>query len=237
MDNYSIGVLGGMGPFATSVFFNRIIMKTHANKDQDHHNVLILNHSTIPDRTTIIEQAKSDLFLNSIKKDISILNEHAQFIAIPCNTSHYFISDIENMATIPVLNMVQLTVNKIKQSFPKKSKIAVLATDGTINTRVYENALHNESLNYVKVDDDIQQEVMQLIYDFKKNSNADTSYINTMIKNLIQHKDYDCIILACTELSCMPYDSKYSSFIIDALDVLVDESIKRANEIKIKRVE
>ena len=48
-DKY-FGVIGGMGSKATSVFFERLIGSSKAEKDQDHMNVMILNHATLPDR-------------------------------------------------------------------------------------------------------------------------------------------------------------------------------------------
>src|SRR5690625_2011777 len=106
MSEYSIGVLGGMGPFATSEYFNRVIKNTKAQKDQDHINMIILNHATLPDRTSIIEDNNATLFLNSIKNDIKLFNKWVDFAVIPCNTSHYFIEEIQSMASIEILNMV-----------------------------------------------------------------------------------------------------------------------------------
>ena len=48
------GILGGMGPMATCYFFNRIITHTDAARDQEHIDICILNHATIPDRTSAI---------------------------------------------------------------------------------------------------------------------------------------------------------------------------------------
>lgn len=40
--NYELGIIGGLGPLASSYFYKIITEKTKANKDQDHLNIIIL---------------------------------------------------------------------------------------------------------------------------------------------------------------------------------------------------
>lgn len=89
--NYELGIVGGMGPLATSVLFDYIVRHTAANKDQDHINALILNHSDLPDRTDVILHGNDSDFLDAVKGDYDILNDlKVPLIAFPCNTGHYF---------------------------------------------------------------------------------------------------------------------------------------------------
>src|SRR5690625_3024303 len=46
-----VGVLGGLGPAATSVFLDVLIRATVAGSDQEHLDLLVSQHSTTPDRT------------------------------------------------------------------------------------------------------------------------------------------------------------------------------------------
>ena len=50
----TIGVLGGMGPEATVLFFQKVVELTPAHSDQDHLPMVIVNHPQIPDRTKAI---------------------------------------------------------------------------------------------------------------------------------------------------------------------------------------
>lgn len=50
----AVGVLGGVGPLATVYFMEMIIEMTDASKDQEHIDMLVSNHATIPDRTGFI---------------------------------------------------------------------------------------------------------------------------------------------------------------------------------------
>ena len=54
MNKGKLGVLGGMGPQATLLFYQRVIDFTFADTDQEHILTLILSDSEMPDRTAAI---------------------------------------------------------------------------------------------------------------------------------------------------------------------------------------
>ncbi|MDF2847201.1 MAG: amino acid racemase, partial [Oerskovia sp.] len=49
-----VGVIGGVGPLATAYFLQLVVQLTQAERDQDHLDMVVLNHATIPDRTAFI---------------------------------------------------------------------------------------------------------------------------------------------------------------------------------------
>ena len=87
-----LGIIGGMGPLATSIFFSRIIDSTEATKDQEHIWTVISSHSTMPDRTSVIvEKLDHDVIIQAVSEDIRIMEAaNVKRISIPCNTFHYF---------------------------------------------------------------------------------------------------------------------------------------------------
>jgi len=223
----SLGVIGGMGPKATSVFFEKVIEHTDAQKDQDHINMVILNHSTIPDRTTAIINKQGDTFLNEIKKDFNIL-EHAEVsnIAIPCNTSHYYYDDMQSMTHIPIIHMVKETVEKIYQTKGRGAKVGIFATTGTIQSGVYEKWCAEYGVKLYKPDAILQSQVMEIIYEnVKSGLSEDAEPLENLIRTFIKNEKCDLIILACTELSCIKLNEEAKQYIIDAMDVLVEKSI------------
>ncbi|HUM56908.1 MAG TPA: aspartate racemase, partial [Bacillota bacterium] len=45
-----------MGPLATQTFYKMIIDMTRADSDQDHIDMIILNHASMPDRTKAVKE-------------------------------------------------------------------------------------------------------------------------------------------------------------------------------------
>jgi len=91
-----------MGSLATAHFFRRIVECTEAATDQEHLDIIILNHARIPDRTEAILSKRHEPYLSLITKDAKELEKlGAENIAIPCNTSHYFYDEIQGSVKIP----------------------------------------------------------------------------------------------------------------------------------------
>lgn len=226
MKQKKLGVLGGMGPAATSLFFERVIENTIASKDQDHIDMVVLNHATIPDRTRAILEDNKEPFLQAVKKDFEIFEVAGiDNIAIPCNTSHYFIDEMQEMTSINIINMIEETVSFIRTQFGSNAKVGILATDGTINTGIYQEECHkyNMKAHIPNVHD--QQKVMQTIYDFKADKPVDVYGFEQIIANLMENEKCDCVILGCTELSCIDISDHLRPYCVDAMQVLVNESI------------
>lgn len=228
MTHMSLGVIGGMGPKATSVFFEKLISHTKAEKDQDHIDMIILNHASLPDRTSVILENDAGHFLSSIHKDIQLL-EHAGVsnIAIPCNTSHFFYDQLQEMSSVNIIHMVEETIDEIVQTYGEGCKVGILATNGTIQSGIYKHGCNKYKLNLFTPKQSMQDQVMRIIYDNVK-SDLDTgaSELESVIHELIHEEQCSCVILACTELSCIEIDKQYEAHCIDAMDVLVKKAIQ-----------
>ena len=108
------GILGGMGPYATS-FFKNILDNTKAKKDWDHVRLIIDNNIYIPSRTRhILFKEKSPI--NDIVKSINNLSKiGCDFVALPCNSVHYYYDKVSLDININWLNMIEIVSIKLKK--------------------------------------------------------------------------------------------------------------------------
>ncbi|MBP2242452.1 aspartate racemase [Cytobacillus eiseniae] len=227
MEKKSLGVIGGMGPMATSVFFEKVIENTVASSDQDHINMMILNHATLPDRTSVILNKREELFLDAIKNDFKLLEfAGVANIAIPCNTSHFFYEKMQEMTSINIIHMIDETCKTIHQKYGDHSKVGVLATTGTISSGIYEKGCNTYNMQLYKPNKVYQEQIMNTIYHVKSDLEVDTKVIEKIIEDLVHNEGCSCVILACTELSCLDLDDQAAKYCIDAMDVLVERSIE-----------
>lgn len=226
MSSMKLGVVGGMGPMATSMFFERIVERTEANSDQEHLDVVILNHASMPDRTKAILSGDYDDFLNKMREDLELLERiGVSNIAIPCNTSHFFMKQMAEMTAVPIINMVTETANEVLSRYGKGTRVGILATNGTIQTGTYEQACEAVGLIFIKPEPELQEKVMQTIYDIKSDMPVDVMAFEAIIRHMIDDMHCDCVILACTELSLIKIGPDAAVNCIDAMDVLIEKSI------------
>jgi aspartate racemase len=240
MENKTLGVLGGMGPKATSVYFDKVIQNTEACCDQDHIDMIILNHVTLPDRTMSILDHEEEVFLESIKKDIKLL-EYAGVsnIALTCNTAHYFHEQMQAMTDVPIINMVDETIKAIYLKYGADARVGVLATNGTRRSGIYKDGCHKYNLEPYFPEPEVQDKVMDIIYNDVKGDLAvgTNDKLEKIIKDLIYTENCQCVILACTELSCITLSEEIAPYCIDAMEVLVEKSILLSGRNVKKRLE
>lgn len=209
----SLGIIGGVGSKASAYFYDMIIDNTLVNNDQEHLNMIIFNHAGIPDRTSYILDNNKECPLDYLIEDAKKLESlGCKMIAIPCNTSCYFHKEVQESVNIPVLSLVDDTVKYLNDNNIKE--VYVLATTGTINTRLYQDACDKYNINYEVPNTDIQSKVMSVIYDYVKNGkNVDISLWNEIVRDA---KD-KYVMLGCTELSILKKAFKLGDKFIDPL--------------------
>ena len=218
---YKLGVIGGMGPLATVSFYERVVLNTVAKCDNEHIDMVVLSHASMPDRTKCIIENKGGEFLEVIKKDFKILEDiGVEAVAIPCNTSHYFFDEFKKFTSLRIINMIEETILEVKRRGIEK--IAVFGTLGTLNSKVYEKYANQHGILVKEVSSEDKQVVMDIIYDIKETNALDG---RRFVDILSRYCDDETVgIIACTELSLLDIPEDINT--IDALNVLVKRSIE-----------
>lgn len=198
----TIGILGGMGPAATVDLMNRIISMTDAESDQEHIPMIVDNDTRIPDRTAAILSGGESPVPEMLASAKRLETAGADFIIVACHTAHYFIKEVEEQISIPVLEMPAETAKLLKIKGVRRA--AVLATDGTVESGLYGAALERMGIEPVYPDEDQQKIIMALIYNYIKKGVTDVNDLpkeETMaIVGDLSSKGAEVLLLACTEL-------------------------------------
>ncbi|WP_372751757.1 aspartate/glutamate racemase family protein [Labilibaculum sp.] len=202
-----LGIVGRVGPSATVDFMNKIIKSTPAKQDQDHIKMIVEQNPQIPDRTAnlIHNQMDPTIALFSTCKKLAAAGSNA--IAIPCNTAHAFVKEIQEHLKVPIVNMITTTAEYILENFGKDAKVGLLAKTGTIQSKVYFNDITNYGLQIVVPDETHQDCVMESIYGTfgVKAGYTDGVCKEQILKgvNYLMEREAQVIILGCTELPLM----------------------------------
>ena len=214
-----LGIIGGVGPLATSYFMKKIINMTDAKTDQEHIRMIIYNFPDIPDRTKyILDKNEQDPL--PYLKDLAqrLKNDGACSIAIPCVTAQYFHERLQETIDIPVFNGVQETADYLKEK--DIGCVGILGTDGTVKSDLFGDALRNYGIRYFYPSLEDQKKVMSIIYDsVKAGKMLDDKELIKVAKSLID-MGAERIILGCTELSVIKEQFELPDYFIDVLDVM-----------------
>lgn len=221
----TIGIIGGMGPLATVDLYRRIVLRTKATKDQDHVHVIVDSNTNIPDRTKAIIGNGEDPTIELMKSAKMLEQAGADFLIMPCNTAHYFIEVIKESVHIPFVNMLEETVKHTYNKYGKDTVVGILATDGTIKSKIYEEYYSKLGIRTV-VPGKTQEKIMKFIYEVIKGGNYDEG-TDLLFECVEELKDMgaDTFLLGCTELSSAQYLYKFEGPFINPMEVLTEASI------------
>jgi len=160
----TIGILGGMGPEATAHFFGLVVKNTRAAKDQDHVPVIVYNLPAIPDRTAAILRGGASPLPHLVRGVRALHRAGADFAVIPCVTAHYFHPALAARSSIPVVQLLEETVADVRKRRPRIRVIGLLASDGTVVSRIFHDAFGAAGIEVLVPTPHDQKRVMNAIY-------------------------------------------------------------------------
>lgn len=229
MTRREVGVIGGVGPAATAEFLARVVRWTQASRDQDHADLVVLQHSSIPDRTAHILDSSAPDPGPVLAADAARLESLGVVaIVIPCNTARAYISQVEAAVTIPVVDIVKAATDDVVARFPDAVKVGILATTGTIRSRTYHAELEAAGLEAIEPGSAHQDGLMELIYGQVKAGVApDRALLDAAIADVTARGATACV-LGCTELSFAAGQWDMGPRVLDALDSLARRAVTLA---------
>ena len=221
----TLGVIGGLGPMATAYFMELVTNMTDAASDQEHLDILIFSRPRTPDRTGYILGRSSENPLPVMADSARHLAaDGAQVLAIPCNTAHYFHTQVQEAAGVPVLHMIRESDAYLKACGIEKA--GIMATDGTIQTGLYQKELEANGIAWTVPSETCQQHVMHLIYENVKAGRPAEMERFHAVNEELQRDGAQAVLMACTELSVIKKQFDLGSGILDALEVLAKTAVE-----------
>lgn len=235
------GIIGGTGHLAAIEFETKLLelgTKRGVSRDQEHLFWILVNATAILDRTRSLFGQDVDCTPYYVKYSQILQDAGADFIVTTCNTAHAFHDPVQKKISIPWINLIEVTADYIHKTFPKKRKIGLLATNGTLQFQLYKNTLSKIGLEclYPEVDSDIRKLVMASIYDRKFGVKATGSKVSKQaIKGFqaaarwLEEQGAELLIAGCSEIPVgLKYVSQLNIIWIDPLDILAEITLNLA---------
>ena len=222
-----IGILGGMGPEATVALFRLIVEMTPAQKDQEHFRILIDNNPKVPDRTAAIRGQGEDVLPVLVDSGRTLQDAGADFLAMPCNTAHYWLEGLRQSLSIPVIDMIGETALSVSLHTPVLKTIGLMATTGTVEVGLYQNALKESNIQVLHPDDEEQARIMDAIYKVKATDYSGKGDV-VKIGNRLIAQGADGIVLGCTEIPLLVGREDFECAVFNPLEILAEKAIELA---------
>jgi len=214
-----LGVMGGLGFEAGLGFCLSAGRKAAARSGTAPH--ILLDSIALPRRAMedFARGGKPQEGKDALLESIHRFNcAGASFVAIPCNTVHVFINEMRADSAVPVLSIIEETSAACKMAGAQG--IALLATSGTIQGRLYHAALSQAGIAISCLGNEEQAELDGIIIRINclEGTERDYARIAELAESLAAGSKADLVVLGCTDLS--PAAGKIRAHGIKAIDSL-----------------
>lgn len=196
-----IGIIGGMGSYATLDFFHRLLLAFPAEKEWDRPRIIIDNRCTMPSRVRAIlyDERKTEIRESLAESTRNLLASGATLLILACNTSHFFLEDIYK--EVPnsqgkFINIIGSLGKKLEENY-KDESFMLLASEGTLDSGIYQKYLQPYNIRIKMPSKNVYSVLRGLIEDVKQDR-INESTTEKFIK-LVQDLGEKRIIIGCTE--------------------------------------
>lgn len=168
----TIGILGGMGSYATFDIFRRYLESFPAVKEWERPRIVIDNNCTMPSRVlAAIENKDRERLVREMAASLKMLvSAGCSHIFLACNTSHIFLEEVLKIvpaAREKIINIIDVLAKALLKK--KKNGLTLLATEGTIQTHIYQNVFSKYGLHVVEPDESVFPKMRAIIESVKQN--------------------------------------------------------------------
>lgn len=227
MNKKIIGVLGGMGPESTAIFYHALIHQCQkqygAQYDDDYPEIFIYN-LPIPDVVKGLTKPKKTLAM-LIKGAQKINSIGVDFMVMPCNTTHYFYSGMAKSISIPFIRIFLVTAKKIKSK--GYTKVGFLSTETVIKYKSYGKDFEKNGIELILPNQDDQKKLTKIILNILAGHKLDTD--KDQIKQIIERlkaRGAESIVLACTDLPILFKQEDADVEIFDTIEILAEATVQ-----------
>jgi aspartate racemase len=126
-----------MGPLATADFYEKLIARTPAARDQDHVPVVIYAVPQVPDRTAAILNGGASPLPALLAGLQTLLSAGAQAIAMPCHTAHAWYDELAAASPVPILHIADAAADAAARIADPGARLGLVATIATLAAGFY----------------------------------------------------------------------------------------------------
>lgn len=195
-----IGVLGGMGSFATLHFFEALLKAFPAVKEWDRPRIIIDNRCTMPSRVlALLEGKQRDQLVRELSDSTrSLIRAGATKIILACNTSHCFLDEI--YTNVPeaqgkILSIIDACCREVAAAGEKE--VSLIASEGTIQSGVFRKGLAPYGIA-IRTPENEQYIMQRELIEAVKQDQITPDIIEKFI-GLVTSFSNEALILGCTE--------------------------------------
>ncbi|HEX7018307.1 MAG TPA: amino acid racemase [Patescibacteria group bacterium] len=224
--NKKIGIIGGVGPQASSYLYNKIMKLAqikYGAKNNDDYPEIVLHSIPVPDFITNKQSVPRAMTM--FQRVIEGFNcQRVDYTAIGSNTVHLLLPEFEKITSTPFISILSAVVKAVKVDGRKK--VGILASPVTIKEGLYEAALEEEGIEIIYPTAKEQEKVERMVRSVLAGTNNGViKQEYAKVTHSLFQRGAEGIILGCTELPLAINYEAIDHTIYDSMSILAEEIV------------
>ena len=223
----TIGILGGMGPEASSTLYARMIKyiqtRFGAEQDTDYPPIVIysLPLSGFDETGITNEQLVSRQLIEGVKK---LEMAGSDLVIIACNTVHLFYDQMQNAVNIPVFNIIEETKKRVAEAGIKQ--IGLFASETTGRLSLYQNNFSDSGIKVFSPDRSQQNALNLVIRHVMSGSQGEEDReVLIQIARNFREKGAEAVVMGCTEIPLALNQSHTDIRLFDTIEIIIESAV------------
>lgn len=216
----TIGIIGGMSPESTALYYHLINRAVNAKLGGNHSAEILLfsvNFEQIAQHQRNAQWNEAGKILADAARKLE--NIGADFIILATNTMHKVAHHIENAINIPFLHVVDVLADEIKSQ--GKQTVGLLGTQFTMSDSFYIDRLKHNGITVMTPNETEQAEIHRIIFEElcvnKILPQSKQIYLDIIRK--LEQQGAQGIILGCTEIGLLIKQKDYPLPLFDTTEI------------------
>ena len=226
-DAVTVGIVGGMGSYATVGFFKRLVDAFPARYEWERPRILIDNRCTMPScvRAILYGERRDELVRQLSESVKNLVGAGSTHVFLACNTSHVFLDEVRALAPDVagyIVDMIALLASDAASRGVKRAFL--LASEGTIASGIYQDRFGAEGVEVVPAGEEMQGRLRDFIEIVKQNKADETSKAD--FAEFVRGLGEPYVILGCTELPLLADCAIEGVTLFDPMQAAIDYVVK-----------
>jgi len=224
-----IGLIGGMGPESTVVYYKGITSAFHASYDHTGYPEITIESCNLKETLSYSDRDRWDILADVLAKKCNLLKQSGcDFGAIAANTPHKVFDEIQGQTDLPLLSIIEASCDYAKsQDF---RKLCLLGTGFTMKSDFFQKIFHAQNIQLCVPAKDEIEFIHEKIF-----SELEFGIINpqtrekflSITKRVMSENNCDGAIMGCTELPLIIKAEDIPAAYLDTTAIHINAIVER----------
>ncbi|MBW1998702.1 MAG: amino acid racemase [Deltaproteobacteria bacterium] len=229
MSSRRIGIIGGVGPSATILYYRQIIEGFRKQERKGHHPEIIIYSLDIGEINDYFEKEEYDPLCDKLVTAVEGLHGlGCDFALFSCNTMHVVFDRVQERVQIPMINLIESVIDEVKSRQLKT--VGLMGTTFVMRGGLYRRPLEELGITCLVPEEGEQEWIMQAILKDLQEPLVPESTVRRLLKNIemLGGSGAEAVILACTDLPVAINEENSPLGLLDSTGIHIRAVLERA---------